>query len=41
MGKFANITAVYTDLGISNGMKLGIKRAKENGRKIEYRTLQK
>lgn len=32
-------TAVYTDLGISKGMELGIKIAKENGRSIEYRSL--
>lgn len=38
-GKFAEATIVYTDLGISEGMKQGIKRAKEEGRSIEYRVL--
>lgn len=34
-------TIVYTDLGISKGMKLGIKLAKKDKRKIEYRSLGK
>ncbi|MGD0729567.1 MAG: hypothetical protein ABR981_05820 [Candidatus Micrarchaeaceae archaeon] len=34
-------TVVYTDLGISKGMELGIKIAKKSKRKIEYRTLGK
>jgi hypothetical protein len=38
-GKKADITAVYTDLGISKGMKLGIERAKQENRPIEYRTI--
>jgi hypothetical protein len=38
-GKFADITAVYTDLGISKGMEFGIKNAKKSKRKIEYRKL--
>lgn len=38
-GKNANKTVVYTDLGISSGMERGIKRAREEGREIEYRTL--
>jgi len=33
------VTVVYTDLGISNGMRLGIERAKKSGRNIEERTL--
>ena len=37
--KFAEATRVYTDLGISEGMKQGIERAKKEGRNIEYRTL--
>lgn len=32
-------TVVYTDLGISRGMALGIESAKRCGRPIEYRTL--
>jgi hypothetical protein len=32
-------TVVYTDLGISDGMKHGITRAGVDGRPIEYRTL--
>jgi|GEM_PF-1890098 hypothetical protein len=32
-------TVVYTDLGISKGMELGIKMAQESGRSIEYRSL--
>ena len=38
-GKFAELTVVYTDLGITEGMKKGIERAKEEGRKIEMRKL--
>jgi hypothetical protein len=33
------VSVVYTDLGISNGMRYGIDRAKKNNRKIEYRVL--
>lgn len=35
----AHATVVYTDLGISEGMKLGIKRAEESRRPVEFRTL--
>ena len=38
-GKNAKKTVVYTDLGISSGMERGIKRAKEEGRTVEYREL--
>ncbi|MCF7910613.1 hypothetical protein K9L16_03000 [Candidatus Pacearchaeota archaeon] len=38
-GKFAEATVVYTDLGITEGMKQGIQRAKDEGRKLEYRSL--
>ena len=38
-GKHAKATVVYTDLGISEGMKQGIARAEEEGRGIEYRVL--
>lgn len=38
-GSQAEATVVYTDLGISNGMKKGIRLAKEIGRPVEYRTL--
>jgi hypothetical protein len=37
----ADATVVYTDLGISEGMKLAIERAKQEGRLVEYRTLPK
>ena len=40
-GKFADITVVYTDIGISEGMKLGIERAKKEGRLVEIRNLKK
>jgi len=40
-GRNAEATIVYTDLGISNGMKQGIKRAEREGRLVEYRTLEK
>ena len=32
-------TVVYTNLGITKGMELGIQRAKEEGREIEFREL--
>lgn len=35
----ADKTVVYTDRGISNGMRLGIKDAEEHDRPIEYRSL--
>lgn len=38
-GKMASKTVVYTDLGISEGMKQGIERAINEGREVEYRTL--
>jgi len=38
-GKQARKTVVYTNLGITPGMELGIQRAKEEGREIEYREL--
>lgn len=38
-GKEAELTAVYEDLGISEGMKLGIERAKNEGRPVEYRKI--
>ena len=38
-GKFAELTAVYIDFGISEGMKFGIKIAKQENRKIEYRKI--
>ena len=38
-GELASKTVVYTDLGISEGMKLGIENAKKQGRIIEYRKL--
>lgn len=38
-GRRAELTAVYTELGISKGMELGIQRARDEGRVVEYRTL--
>jgi len=38
-GRVADATVVYTDLGISEGMRQGIERAKAEGRAIEYRRL--
>jgi hypothetical protein len=38
-GDKAELTVVYTDLGISNGMKRGIDRAERMNRKIEMRIL--
>jgi hypothetical protein len=37
--KHAELTAVYTDLGISRGMQEGIKEAERKGREVEYRKL--
>lgn len=37
--RFAQKTVVYTNLGISGGMKLGIQNARLAGREVEYRTL--
>lgn len=38
-GDCASKTVVYTDLGISTGMQLGIEHAEKMGRPVEYRTL--
>jgi hypothetical protein len=38
-GKYAEITAVYSNLGITPGMEIGIQRAIQEARKIEYREL--
>ena len=38
-GKRADATVVYSDLGISQGMALGIRRAVAEGRPVERRTL--
>jgi len=38
-GKKAEKTIVYTDLGISEGMKKGIQRALDEGRPVEYRNI--
>ena len=38
-GEFAEATVVYTDLGISAGMKVGINTAKKCGRRVEYRKI--
>ena len=38
-GNLAKKTVVYQDRGISKGMEYGIKRAKEQGKEIEFRNL--
>lgn len=38
-GTKADLTAVYTDCGISNGMRMGIARAEKEGRQVVYRTI--
>lgn len=38
-GATADATVVYTDLGVSSGMKIGIERARAHGRPVELRTL--
>lgn len=38
-GNFGSLTVVYEDLGISEGMIMGIDHAKSVGREIEYRKL--
>jgi len=38
-GRDADTTVVYTDLGISDGMKQGIERAEKEGRPVVYRQL--
>ena len=37
--KKADKTVVYTDLGMTKGMELGIAQAIKDGRPVEYRTL--
>ena len=38
-GEQADATVVYVDLGISDGMRMGIERAKDDNRPVEYRKL--
>src|SRR6185437_4418161 len=38
-GTMADATVVYTDLGLSPGMELGIERARLQGRRVDLRTL--
>jgi len=38
-GAVADAVAVYTDLGMSEGMKYGVKKHKEAGRTVEFRSL--
>lgn len=37
--KVADLTVVYTDCGISTGMKYGIEDAEKHGRPVEFREL--
>ena len=39
-GRQAHKTVVYTNLGITGGMKIGIQRAEEEGRPVEFRQLE-
>ena len=38
-GRHAEVTVVYTDRGISHGMRIGIANAVAHNRPVEYRTL--
>ncbi len=38
-GDYADIIVVYTDLGTTTGMKMGIDKAKKSGKIIEHRSL--
>lgn len=38
-GRAADVTAVYSDYGISTGMQQGIDRATQEGRPIEFREI--
>jgi hypothetical protein len=38
-GLKADATVVYTDRGISRGMRFGIERAESKGRPVEYRSI--
>jgi hypothetical protein len=38
-GRSAKRVVVYTDLGITPGMRIGIERHEREGRAVEYRTL--
>lgn len=38
-GRHAEYTVAFTDLGITDGMKLGIERAYREGRPVTHRTL--
>ena len=40
-GELAEATIVYTDRGISSGMKVGIERAELAGRQVVYRSIEK
>ena len=39
-GPHAEATVVYTDRGISPGMRYGIERARDDGRQVEYRSIE-
>lgn len=38
-GKMASKTVIYADLGVSPGMRLGIKRAMREKREVEFRKI--
>ena len=39
--RYANLSAVYVDRGISGGMRMGIERARQESRDIEYRQIRR
>lgn len=40
-GRFAEATVVYVDRGVSFGMQMGVQRARDERRPVEYRSLLK
>jgi hypothetical protein len=40
-GALADASVVYTDRGISRGMRLGIERARAEGRPVEFRSFRR
>ncbi|WP_306365344.1 hypothetical protein [Nocardia sp. CC227C] len=36
-GSHADLTVIYADLGVSEGMRYGIERAESEGREVEWR----
>lgn len=40
-GRMAEVTAVYSDFGVTSGMKFGIQRAHSENRPVEFREIGK